>query len=164
MSATLPARSVKRFSDWLKTQGRPFHPPHAVTYENTDKLRHTPAPLSTEAASFPQAKLFMEYAKAVNAERYRVTAIKMGKMGANGEKKVMSLDKRNRESRGFTPEELAGRMPKIVKLARRVENIYSTPLSEQKRRILIDNMSPEKVLQFQEDGFRPAVLQESVVL
>ncbi len=158
LRATLPARSVKRFSDWLKTQGRPFNPLYAVTHEDTGRARHPPAPLSTEAASLPQAKLFMEYAKAVNAERYRVTAIKTG---TNGEKKVMILDKRNGESRGFTPEELLRRMPEIVKLARRDENIYYTPLSEQKHHILIDDMSPEKVLQLQKDGFKPAVFLES---
>ncbi|MBD5648150.1 MAG: relaxase/mobilization nuclease domain-containing protein [Desulfovibrio sp.] len=158
LRAALPPRRVKRFSDWLKTQGRPLNPLHAVTYEATDKARHTPAPISPEAASSPQAKLFMEYAKAVNAERYRVTAIKMG---ANGEKKVMILDKQYGESRGFTSEELVSRMPEIVKLARRGENIYYTPLSEQKHHILVDDMSPENVLQLQKDGFKPAVFLES---
>ena len=158
LKAAFPSRRVKRFSDWLKTQGQPFHALHAVTYEATDKARHTPAPISPEVASLPQAKLFMEYAKAVNAKRYRVTAIEMG---ANGEKKVMILDKRNGEGRGFTPEELLSRMPEIVKLARRGENIYYTPLSEQKHHILIDDVSPEKVLQLQKDGFKPAVFLES---
>ena len=158
LRTALPNRRVKRFSDWLKTQGRPFHAFHAVTYEAPDNARHTPAPISTEAASLPQAKLFMEYAKAVNAERYRVTAIKMS---ANGEKKVMILDKRNGESRGFTPEELLRRMPEIVNLARRGGNIYYTPLSERKHHILIDDMSPEKVMQLQKDGFKPAVFLES---
>ncbi|MBD5626520.1 MAG: relaxase/mobilization nuclease domain-containing protein, partial [Desulfovibrio sp.] len=158
LRATLPDRRIKRFSDWLKTQGQLFHPLHAVTSEATDKARHTPAPLSTEAVSLPQAKLFLEYAKAINAERYRVTAIKTG---ANGEKKVMILDKQNGESRGFTPEELVNRMPEIVKLARRGENIYYTPLSERKHHILIDDMSPEKVMQLQKDGFKPAVFLES---
>ena len=68
LRAALPPRRIKRFSDWLKIQGRPVHPLHAVTYEDTDKARHTPTPISSEAASLPQAKLFMEYAKAVNAE------------------------------------------------------------------------------------------------
>ncbi|WP_165076943.1 MULTISPECIES: TraI/MobA(P) family conjugative relaxase [unclassified Desulfovibrio] len=158
LRAELPSRRIKRFSDWLKTHGRPFHPLHAVAYEATGKGRHTPVPLSTEAASLPQAKLFMEYAKAVNAECYRVTAIKMG---ANGEKKVMILDKLNGESRGFTAEELLRRMPEIVKLARRGENIYYTPLSEQKHHILIDDVGPKKVLQLQKDGFKPAVFLES---
>ncbi|MBD5416846.1 MAG: hypothetical protein HDR50_04135 [Desulfovibrio sp.] len=53
------------------------------------------------------------------------------------------------------------RMPEIVKLARRGENIYYTPLSEQKHHILIDDMSPEKVMQLQKDGFKPAVFLES---
>ncbi|MBD5648171.1 MAG: hypothetical protein HDQ89_11430 [Desulfovibrio sp.] len=141
LKAALPPRRIQRFSDLLKTQGRPSNPLYAVTHEDAGKARHTPAPISPGVASLPQAKLFMEYAKAVNAERYRVTAIKMG---ANGEKKVMILDKRNVESRGFTPEELLRRMPEIVKLARRGENIYYTPLSERKHHILIDDMSPEK--------------------
>ena len=156
--AALPNRRAKRFSDWLKPQGRPSNPLYAVTHEDNGKPRHTPAPLSTEAASLPQAKLFMEYAKAVNAERYRVTAIKTG---TNGEKKVMILDKQNGESRGFAPEELLRQMPEIVKLARRGENIYYTPLSVQKHHILIDDVSPEKVMQLQKDGFKPAVFLES---
>ncbi|MDE7371613.1 MAG: hypothetical protein K2N07_07735, partial [Desulfovibrio sp.] len=101
----LPNRRIKRFSDWLKTQGRMFYPLHAVTYEATDKARHTPSPISPEVASLPQAKLFMEYAKAVNAERYRVTAIKMG---ASGEKKVMILDKQNGESRASLQRSCSG--------------------------------------------------------
>ncbi|MDE7241976.1 DNA-primase RepB domain-containing protein [Desulfovibrio sp.] len=158
LRAALPLRRVKRFSDWLKTQGRPLNPLYAVTQEDIGTARHTPAPISREVASLPQAKLFLEYAKAVNAERYRVTAIKMD---ANGEKKVMILVKQNGESRGFTPEELVNRMPEIVKLARRGENIYYTPLSERKHHILIDDMSPEKVMQLQKDGFKPAVFLES---
>ncbi|MBD5646390.1 MAG: hypothetical protein HDQ89_01805 [Desulfovibrio sp.] len=158
LRAALPPRRIKRFSDWLTTQGQPFHPLHAVSYEATGKARHTPSPISSEVASLPQAKLFLEYAKAVNAERYRVTAIKMG---ANGEKKVMILDKQNGESRGFTPEELLNRLPEIVNLARRGENIYYTPLSVQKHHILIDDVSPEKVMQLQKDGFKPAVFLES---
>ena len=87
-----------------------------------------------------------------------MTAIKMD---ANGEKKVMILDNMYGESRGFTPEELLRRMPEIVKLARRGENIYYTPLSERKHHILIDDMSPEKIMQLQKDGFKPAVFLES---
>ena len=156
--AALPPKRIKRFSDWLKDQGRPIYPIYPATQEDTGKARHTPAPILPEATSLPQAKLFMEYANAVNAERYRVTAIRMD---ANGEKKVMILDKQNGEGRGFTPEELVSRMTEIVKLATHGENIYYTPLSERKHHILIDDMSPEKVMQLQKDGFKPSVFLES---
>lgn len=151
-------RRAKRFSDWLNAQGRPIYPIYPATQEVTGKARHPPAPIAPEAASLPQAKLFMEYANAVNAERYRVTAIKMD---ANGEKKMMILDKQNGEGRGFTPEELLCRMAEIVKLATHGENIYYTPLSERKHHILIDDMSPEKIMQLQKDGFKPAVFLET---
>ena len=52
-------------------------------------------------------------------------------------------------------------MREIVKFGRRGENIYYTPLSERKHHLLIDDMNPEKVLQLQKDGFKPAVFLES---
>ena len=100
----------------------------------------------------------MEYAKAVNADRYRVTAIKMDE---DGSRKVFILDKKDGQSMGFTPDELVRKMPEILKLQKRGENIYYTPLSEDKHHILIDDISPENVVRLQKDGYKPAVIIES---
>ncbi len=100
----------------------------------------------------------MEYAKAVNADRYRVTAIKMDE---DGSRKVFILDKKDGQSMGFTPVELIQKMPEILKLQKRGENIYYTPLSEDKHHILIDDVSPENVVRLQKDGYKPAAIIES---
>ncbi len=65
--------------------------------KNHEKSRHT-APPAPQAAQSPQAKAFLEYAKAVNADRYRVTAIKMDE---DGSRKVFILDKKDGQSMGF---------------------------------------------------------------
>ena len=52
-------------------------------------------------------------------------------------------------------------MPEIVKLARRGENIYFTPLSGLKPHILIDDMGSEKVIQLLKDSSKPAGFLES---
>ncbi len=100
----------------------------------------------------------MEYAKAVNADRYRVTAIKMDE---DGSRKVFILDKKDGQSMGFTPVELIQKMPEILKLQKRGENIYYTPLSEDKHHILIDDVRPENVVRLQKDGYKPAAIIES---
>ena len=62
---------------------------------------------------------------------------------------------------GFTPDELVKRMPELLKLQSRGENIYYTPLSEDKHHILIDDVTPENVVRLQKDGYRPAAIIES---
>ena len=52
-------------------------------------------------------------------------------------------------------------MPEILKLQKRDENIYYTPLSEDKHHILIDDVSPENVVRLQKDGYKPAAIIES---
>ena len=131
--------------------------PPAINAE--EKVRHTPPPaISSQSALSPQATAFLEYAKAVNADRYRVTAIKITD---NGERKVMILDKKNGQSRGFTPEEMLARMPELLKLLKRGENIYYTPLSDDRHHILIDDVSPQNVVRLQKDGYKPAAVIES---
>lgn len=67
---------------------------------------------------------FQRYADAVNAERYRVTCIRME---LDGEKKAFILDRQGGITRGFTPEEIAGHLPEMFRLQQRGENIYYTP-------------------------------------
>lgn len=101
---------------------------------------------------------FRRYADAVNAERYRVTCIKMDE---DGSKKTFILDKKGGMTRGFSPEELEAHMPEMLRFQKRGENIYYTPLSDDRHHILIDDMTRESLKRLQEDGFRPAVVLES---
>lgn len=66
----------------------------------------------------PELRNFERYAAAVDAERYRVTCIKMD---ADGGKKTFILDKKDGATRGFTPDELAVRMREIIRLQQRGE-------------------------------------------
>ncbi len=102
---------------------------------------------------------FWRYAEAVNADRYRVTAIRMF---ADGNRKTLILDKgRDGVTRGFTHFEIERHMPEMVRLERRGENIYYTPLSERRHHILIDDMHRDSLERLIADGYKPAVLIES---
>ncbi len=147
-----------KFNQWLMRRGKNLA---AVLAQQTiEEKRHTapPMPQAPQAAQSSQAKAFMEYARAVNADRYRVTAIKMDE---DGSRKVFILDKKDGQSMGFTPDELIQKMPEILKLQKRGENMYYTPLSDNKRHILIDDVSPENVVRLQKDGYKPAAIIES---
>ena len=101
---------------------------------------------------------FRKYAVAVNADRYRVTCIKMDE---DGGKKTFILDRKGGMTRGFSPGELEAHMPEMLRFQRRGENIYYTPLSDDRHHILIDDMTRDSLKRLQEDGFRPAVVLES---
>ncbi len=82
-------------------------------------------------------------------------------MDEDGSRKVFILDKKDGQNMGFTPDELIREMPEILKLQKRGENIYYTPLSEDKHHILIDDVSPEDVVRLQKDGYKPSAIIES---
>lgn len=105
-----------------------------------------------------QLTQFEKYNDAVNAERYRVTSIKMH---TDGTKKTFILDKQNGETKGFTPEEIEQRTPEMQRLQRRGENLYYTPLSATKHHILIDDMDRGKLERLIHDGYQPAAVLES---
>ncbi|MCR1320652.1 DNA-primase RepB domain-containing protein [Enterobacter soli] len=111
-----------------------------------------------QAMKSEQLKQFELYAEAVGAERYRVTSIKMQ---ADGRKQTFILDKKDGITRGFTPQEIEQRTPEMLRLQRRDENLYYTPLSDKKHHILIDDMNREKLERLIRDGYRPAVVLES---
>jgi len=111
-----------------------------------------------QAMKCEQLRQFERYAEAVNADRYRVTSIMMR---ADGSKLTFILDKRDGITRGFTPQEIAARMPEMRRLQQRGENLYYTPLSDRKHHILIDDMSREKLDRLLADGYKPAVVLES---
>lgn len=78
-------------------------------------------------------------------------------MDKDGGKKTFILDKTGSQTRDFFPDELKAHMPKMLSFQRRGENIYYTPLADDRHHILIDDMSRESLKRLQEDGFRPAV-------
>ena len=82
-------------------------------------------------------------------------------MEQDGGQKAFVLDKKGGITRGFTPEEVARHLPEMLRLQQRGENIYYTPLSENKHHILVNDMSAESLIRLQKDGYRPAVILES---
>ena len=128
---------------------------------SVEEKRHAPPPVQKPekgADAMRELADFRKYADAVNAERYRVTCIKMEE---NGGKKTFILDKKGGMTRGFSPEELEAHMPEMLRFQKRGENIYYTPLSDDRHHILIDDMTRDSLMRMQEDGFRPAVVLES---
>lgn len=111
-----------------------------------------------EAMKTEQLRQFEAYHEAVGADRYRVTSIRMDE--ADG-KRAWILDKKDGVTHGFLPGELVPKIPTMLRLQKRGENIYYTPLSETKHHILIDDMSRDSVNRLVNDGYRPAVLLES---
>jgi len=150
-----------RFENWLRTRGLERAAARWRYRTASEQKRHTP-PAPQGAAQGAEAMLeisdFRNYAAAVNADRYRVTCIKMDE---DGGKKAFILDKKGGMSRGFTPEELEAHIPEMLRFQKRGENIYYTPLSDDRHHILIDDMSRDSLKRLQEDGFRPAVVLES---
>ena len=108
--------------------------------------------------SSPKGQQLERYLAAVNADRVRVTCIRMEPEGG---RQVFILDKQDGATRGFTPEDMQAHLPEMLRLQQRGENIYYTPLSEKRHHILIDDMTRESVEKLYADGFRPAVVLES---
>lgn len=111
-----------------------------------------------QAMKSEQLRQFERYAEAVGADRYRVTS---SRMREDGSKQTFILDKRDGVTRGFTPEEIAQRTPEMQRLQRRGENLYYTPLSDNKHHILVDDMDRESLDRLIRDGYHPAVVLES---
>ena len=150
-----------RFEAWLRAQGLNRQAAMWRHRSALEENRHTPAPMPTaapEPKGLAALEAFQRYADAVDADRYRVTCIRME---LNGEKKTFILDKQGGITRGFTLEEIVCHLPEMLRLQQRGENIYYTPLSENKHHILVDDMSAESLIRLQKDGYRPAVILES---
>lgn len=150
-----------RFEAWLRAQGLNRQAAMWRHRSALEENRHTPAPIPTaapEPKGLAALEAFQRYADAVDADRYRVTCIRMEQ---DGGKKAFVLDKKGGITRGFTPEEVARHLPEMLRLQQRGENIYYTPLSENKHHILVDDMSAESLIRLQKDGYRPAVILES---
>ena len=126
--------------------------------ESIQKERQRIKQERAQAAKSEQLKEFERYHAAVGAERYRVTSIRMD---PDGRKLTFVLDKHDGVTKGFTPEEIAKRTPEMQHLQSRGENLYYTPLSENKHHILIDDMDRKKLERLIKDGYKPAVVLES---
>ncbi len=148
------------FETWLHS--RQLHKQAALWRYRRELDKHQEVtPMETPQvldSNITEAKAFERYAQAVNASRYRVTCIKMDKGGG---KKTFILDKRDGVTKGFTTDEMLANIPTMLKLQARRENIYYTPLSDDKHHILIDDMTAENVARLRKDGFIPAVILES---
>ena len=152
-------RGRPRFETWLRAQGLSTQADRWRYRAGLEPAREPQRPQGENMdANVPELHTFERYAAAVGAERYRVTCIHMD---AEGGKKTFILDKKDGATRGFTPDELAGRMPEMQKLQRRGENIYYTPLSGEKHHILIDDMTADSLDRLRKDGFLPAAILES---
>ena len=150
-----------RFENWLRSRGMEKEANRWRYRAAREEKRHTPPPAERrEKGAEPMRELadFRKYADAVNAERYRVTCIKMEE---DGGKKTFILDKKGGMTRGFSPDELEAHIPEMLRFQKRGENIYYTPLSDDRHHILIDDMTRDSLKKLQEDGFRPAVVLES---
>lgn len=149
------------FETWLR--GRGLHE-QADQWRYRNRLNKVqPAPTPTPPASTippdcTEAQQMDKYLTAVNADRVRVTCLRMKE---DGSRKAFILDKQNGATRGFTPQELRAHIPTMLRLQQRGENIYYTPLSEERHHILIDDMTRESMEKLYADGFRPAVVLES---
>nr|WP_229772632.1 DNA-primase RepB domain-containing protein [Desulfovibrio porci] len=150
-----------RFENWLRSRGMEKEA-NCWRYRAAREVkRNAPPPAERrEKGAEPMRELadFRKYADAVNAERYRVTCIKMEE---DGGKKTFILDKKGGMTRGFSPDELEAHIPEMLRFQKRGENIYYTPLSDDRHHILIDDMTRDSLKKLQEDGFRPAVVLES---
>lgn len=159
--ATRPAPISRkpRFETWLRDRGLHVQ---ANRWRHRARLEKPQPPVPSPALIVPpdhtELQQLEKYLAAVNADRVRVTCLRMME---DGSRKAFILDKQGGMSKGFTPEELRAHLPEMLRLQRRGENIYFTPLSEGKHHILIDDMTRETVEKFYADGFRPAVVLES---
>ena len=151
-----------RFENWLRARGLEKEAARWWYRMAREEKRHTPPPANRPEkgaeAAMREITDFRKYTVAVNADRYRVTCIKMDE---DGSKKTFILDKKGGMTRGFSSEELEAHMPEMLRFQKRGENIYYTPLSDDRHHILIDDMTRESLKRLQEDGFRPAVVLES---
>lgn len=150
-----------RFENWLRAKGLEKEAERWRYRAAREEKRHAPPPAPRPERGMEVMRELMDfrkYAAAVNADRYRVTCIKMEE---NGGKKTFILDKKGGMTRGFSPNELEAHMSEMLRFQRRGENLYYTPLSDDRHHILIDDMTRESLKRLQEDGFRPTVVLES---
>jgi hypothetical protein len=112
---------------------------------------------SQEAMDIDRKDIFNRYAEAVGAERYRVTVTEFTEGGV----KAFIHDRQNGGYEGKGKEEIIETIPKFSAYSRYNKNIIVTPISPDKHHILVDDLTPEKLKQLKEDGYKPACVIES---
>ena len=157
-----PISRKPRFETWLRDRGLHVQANRWRHRGRLEKLLPTvptpTPPLSVIPSDRTEMQQLEKYLTTVNADRVRVTCLRMME---DGSRKAFILDKQGGMSKGFTPEELRAHMPEMLRLQRRGENIYYTPLSETRHHILVDDMTKDSLEKLYADGFRPAVVLES---
>jgi hypothetical protein len=123
-----------------------------MTQRNT---REAATMQATENAD--KKSIFTRYADAVGAERFRVTVTEIGEGGTS----AFIFDKNNGGYEGKTQEEILEALPKFSTYSRYKKNIIVTPMSKDKHHILVDDLTPEKLKQLRDDGYKPACVIES---
>ena len=158
----VPPIRKPRFETWLRDRGlhvQANHWRHRGRLEKLQPAAPTPTPpVSVIPPDRTEVQQLEKYLAAVNADRVRVTCLRMME---DGSRKAFILDKQGGMSKGFTPVELRAHMLEMLWLQRRGENVYYTPLSEGRHHILIDDMTKDSLEKLYADGFRPAVVLAS---
>jgi len=129
--------------------------------ELQDSIKSARERLQTERAEALKSaplKQFEQYAQAVGAERFRVTAIKHRE---DGSQQTFILDKKDGVTQGYTAQEIEKKMPAMQRLQRQAGNLYYTPLSDHKHHILVDGMNQEKLERLIKDGHQAAAVLET---
>ena len=156
---SVATKAIPSFKDWLLLKGLRKQADlwrYRAVLERDDATKQEPLAATEETVAMcKQAELFKRYVYAVQAERVRVTCMRMSE---DGEKRAFILDKQNGETRGFSPREALARIDEMRRIQSRGENIYYTPLSQARHHILIDDMSAQSVNKLRADGFQPAVI------
>jgi hypothetical protein len=101
--------------------------------------------------------LFGRYADAVGAERFRITVTEITEEGT----RAFLFDRQNGGKEGKTREEILAAIPQFDKYVYYGKNIIVTPMSHDKHHILVDDLTPEKLRQLEDDGYSPACVIES---
>ena len=163
----LKASSVSRVASMAKLRKRlgEFEPdtlsPAPVPAVAPPEPSPAPAPPPAPAVEPGDLRpvLFERYHEAVQADRYRVTAIRET---GEGQRQAFVLDRQQGESHGFSPDELRVRIGELVRLDdRRGENIYLTPLSADLHHLVVDDLTLEQLERMDREGFQPSAVLES---
>ncbi len=108
-----------------------------------------------------QQQEFEKYARAVDADGYRVVAIKLGE---NGESRAFFFGDKGSDGKpeAIPYDKVMRQIPRFAKWETdKSDNIYYVPVSSDKHHILIDDMDKSKLESLIKDGYKPAVLIES---
>jgi hypothetical protein len=93
----------------------------------------------------------------VGAERFRIVITEFKESGTQ----AFLHDKKNGGYEGKTKEEIIEALPKFSAYSRYNKNVIVTPMSGDKHHILVDDLTPEKLKQLRDDGYKPACIIES---